>query len=175
MLLSFQSKQVNYMATVAFKRIDHVSLTVQEIEPIVQFYTEVSGADSAYRKGPFDAAKIHLMEDGRDWTEAHINVPGARLEIAMLNFSDDPGMELFLYEKPEDARQPAPRNCDIGWQHLCIEVENLDNPVDFLVSKGCTAMAGSIDMLDGPCPQAVHGIWLTHLATSQKLSSITKT
>lgn len=140
------------MKTVAFKRVDHVSLSVHEIEPVVAFYTEVFGAELAYRMGPFDAAEIPLMDDGRDWTAAHINVPGARLEIAMLKFSDGLGMELFRYEKPTDARQTPPRNCDIGCRHLCLEVENLDETVAFLVSKGCTAMAGSIDMLDGPCP-----------------------
>lgn len=140
------------MNKVPFKRVDHVSLTVKEIEPVIAFYTDVFGAELAYRMGPFDAAEIPRMEDGRDWTEANINVPGARLEIAMLRFGDGLGMELFRYEKPVDAAQTPPRNCDVGSRHLCLEVEQLDATVAFLVSKGCTAMAGSIDMMDGPCP-----------------------
>jgi len=140
------------MKALSFKRIDHVSLTVADIEPVIDFYTRVFGAELAYRMGPFDAAEIPLMEDGRDWTAAHINVPGARLVIAMLKMPDGLGMELFQYEKPADAAQSPPRNCDTGCRHLCIEVEDLDSAVKFLADNGCTPMAGSIDMLEGPCP-----------------------
>ncbi len=140
------------MNTLSFKRIDHVSLTVSDVEPAIDFYTRVFGATLAYRMGPFDAAEIPPMEDGRDWTDAHINVPGARLEIAMLTMPDGLGMELFRYEKPADAAGSPPRNCDVGSRHLCIEVEALDSAVEFLAQNGCTPMAGSIDMLDGPCP-----------------------
>ncbi|MEO0997633.1 MAG: VOC family protein [Pseudomonadota bacterium] len=140
------------MNTLSFKRVDHVSLTVADIEAVVDFYTRVFGATVAYRMGPFDAAEMPKMEDGRDWTEAHINVPGARLQIAMLKMPDGLGMELFQYDTPGDARETPPRNCDVGCRHLCIEVEGLDAAVEFLANNGCTPMAGSIDMLDAPCP-----------------------
>ncbi len=140
------------MNTLSFKRVDHVSLTVADIEAVVDFYTRVFGATVAYRMGPFDAAEMPKMEDGRDWTEAHINVAGARLQIAMLTMPDGLGMELFQYDTPADAASTPPRNCDVGCRHLCIEVEALDAAVEFLASNGCTPMAGSIDMLDGPCP-----------------------
>ena len=140
------------MSSIAFKRLDHVSLTVPDMETAIEFYTRVFGAEVDYRMGPFDAAEIPKMEDGRDWTEAHIFVPGARLRIAMLKFSDGLGMELFEYEKPEDAADTPPRNCDNGARHLCIEVEDIDAAVAFLTENGCTAAAGSIDMADGPCP-----------------------
>jgi glyoxylase I family protein len=136
----------------SFKRLDHVSLTVQDLDAAGEFYTEVFGAELHYRMGPFDAAEIPRMDDGRDWTAAHINVPGARLKIAMLKLPDSMGMELFEYEKPEDAVQTPPRNCDVGSRHVCIEVGDLDAAVDYLKQHGCTPMAGSIDMLEGPCP-----------------------
>lgn len=140
------------MTSFSFKRLDHVSLTTADLDQAVDFYTKVLGAEVDYRMGPFDAADMPLMEDGRDWTAAHVNVPGARLKIAMLKLPDGTGMELFEYEKPEDARQTPPRNCDVGSRHLCIEVENLDESVEYLRQHGCTPMAGSIDMLEGPCP-----------------------
>ena len=140
------------MSSLKFKRIDHVSLTVADLDAAVEFYTRAFGATLAYSMGPFDAAEIPRMEDGRDWTEAHVNVPGARLNIAMLQFPDGLGMELFRYEQPADAATEPPRNCDIGSRHLCIEVEALDSAVEFLRELGCTPLAGSIDSLDGPCP-----------------------
>ncbi|MFK7958462.1 MAG: VOC family protein [Lysobacterales bacterium] len=142
------------METLSFKRVDHVSLTVAELKPVIEFYTRVFGATLAYEMGPFDAAESPTMDDGRDWTDAHINVPAARLSIAMLSMPDGMGMELFHYEKPDDAVESPPRNCDIGCRHLCIEVENLDASVAFLKDNGCTPMAGSIDMAGAPCPDS---------------------
>jgi len=140
------------MQAVAFKRIDHVSLTVLDLDAAIAFYTQVFGAELAYRMGPFDAAEIPPMQDGRDWTAAHINLPGARLEIAMLKMAGGMGLELFEYQAPADAKKTPPRNCDVGTRHVCLEVDDLDAAVGYLEQHGCTPMAGSIDMADGPCP-----------------------
>lgn len=140
------------MKTVSVKRIDHVSLTVLDLDAAIEFYTKVLGAELSYRMGPFDAAEIPRMEDGRDWTLAHINVAGARLEIAMLQWQGSIGMELFAYQLPLDAAKKPPRNCDAGSRHLCLEVEDLDVAIAHLRQNGCKPMAGSIDMADGPCP-----------------------
>ncbi|MBV7257483.1 VOC family protein [Pacificimonas sp. WHA3] len=133
-----------------FKRVDHVSLTVSDLEAALGFYTDVMGARQLYRMGPFDAAEIPPMEDGRDWTDAHVNVPGARLEIAMVELADNLRMELFAYAKPDNARTEPPRNCDVGSRHLCLEVEDVEATVGYMVKHGCRAMAGPIRSEDGP-------------------------
>ena len=134
-----------------FQRADHVSLTVADLDAAIAFYTEVMGAELNYRMGPFDAAEMPSMEDGRDWTQAHVNVGGARLEIAMLRLADNLNMELFHYQKPADAARTPPRNCDIGSRHVCLEVGDIDAAIKHLVAHGCRAMAGPITMEDGPC------------------------
>ncbi len=134
------------------KKTDHVSLSVADIDASITFYTEALGAELQYRMGPFDAAELPAMEDGRDWTEAHVNVQGARLEIAMLRMADNFGMELFRYELPKDAVQSPPRNCDIGSRHLCFEVDDIDAAINYLESYDCKALSGPITMEDGPCP-----------------------
>ncbi len=133
-----------------FRRADHVSLTVKDIDAAVKFYSDVMGATLRYRMGPFDAAEIPKMDDGRDWTDAHVNVPGARLHIAMLQLCDNLGMELFEYEKPEDAAQTPARNCDVGSRHICLEVDDVRQAVDYLGANGCTPLAGPIVAEDGP-------------------------
>jgi len=135
-----------------FKRADHVSLTVENLDACIKFYTEVLGAKLQYRMGPFDSVEIPPMEDGRDWTEAHINVSGARLEIVMLQLTENLGMELFKYDKPGDAIKSPPRNCDIGSRHLCLEVDDIQNAINYLLEHDCQAMSGPITMEDGPCP-----------------------
>ncbi|MBN7795581.1 VOC family protein [Parahaliea mediterranea] len=138
-----------------FKRADHVSLTVADLDAAVAFYTEVFGASLRYRMGPFDAAEIPPMDDGRDWTEAHVNVPGARLNIAMLQLTDNLGMELFQYERPADTAKTPPRNCDIGARHLCLEVADVQAAVDYLQRHQCRALAGPIVSEDGPAPDSL--------------------
>jgi len=139
----------------AFRRADHVSLTVADIDEAIAFYTDVLGATVKYRMGPFDAREIPAMEDGRDWTEAHVNVPDARLHIAMLQLCDNLAMELFHYERPEDAATMPPRNCDIGSRHLCLEVEDVEAAVDYLENNGCRRMAGPIVADGGPAPDSL--------------------
>lgn len=140
------------MATLPFKRLDHVSLTARDLDATVEFYSRVFGAEVEYRMGPFDAADIPKMEDGRDWTAAHINVPDARVRIAVLGFPFGLRMELHEYARPEGAATEPPRNCDAGSRHVCLEVDDLDASIEYLRAHGCTPMAGSIDMFDGPCP-----------------------
>jgi catechol 2,3-dioxygenase-like lactoylglutathione lyase family enzyme len=138
-----------------FRRADHVSLTVANIDEAIEFYTEVMGATLRYQMGPFDAAEIPLMDDGRDWTEAHVNVPGARLNIAMLQLCENLGMELFQYDLPEDASATPPRNCDIGCRHICLEVDDVATAISYLVANGCTAQAGPIVADSGPAPDSL--------------------
>jgi glyoxylase I family protein len=132
--------------------VDHVSLTVANIEQALGFYQRVFGAQVVYRMGPFDAAEIPSMEDGRDWTEAHVNVGGARLQIAMIELTPGYKVELFEYEKPADARREPPRNCDTGASHFCLKVDDVEAAVAFLQAEGCRVLAGPITMSDGPCP-----------------------
>ncbi len=137
-----------------FKRVDHVSLTVSDLEAAVAFYTEVMGARLVYRMGPFDARELPAMKDGRDWTEAHVNVKGARLHIAMLQLTEELGLELFRYELPETARQAPPLNCDVGARHLCLEVDDVQCAIEYLEQHDCKPMSGPIEMTDGPCPSS---------------------
>jgi glyoxylase I family protein len=97
---------------------DHVALTVPDLDAAVTFYCEVIGGIELYRLGPFDAKDLPRMPDGRDWTAAHVNVPGARVWIAMLQIAGSLQLELFRYEAPTDARVEPPRNCDAGGHQM---------------------------------------------------------
>ncbi len=138
-----------------FKRADHVSLTVSDIDEAVTFYTDVMGATLRYRMGPFDAAEIPRMDDGRDWTDAHVNVPDACLYIAMLKLCDNLDMELFQYDRPADAKTTSPRNCDVGCRHICLEVEDVNVAIKYLDGHGCTPMEGPIVSDSGPGPDSL--------------------
>src|SRR4051812_42804641 len=105
--------------------VDHAALTVPDLDAAVRFYCEVIGGTELYRVGPFDAAAMPRGPDGRDGTAAHATARGARLTIAMLQIGSTLMLELFRYEKPEDARQTPPRNCDWGGHHLAFKVADI--------------------------------------------------
>jgi glyoxylase I family protein len=111
----------------------------------------VIGGVELYRIGPFDAAELPRMPDGRDWTEAHINVAGARLTIAMLQLGPNIMLELFQYDRPMDRNTAPPRNCDRGGHHIALKVADLGKAKEYLAGKGCRVMAGPIELNEGPC------------------------
>ncbi|MEZ5670498.1 MAG: VOC family protein [Alphaproteobacteria bacterium] len=131
--------------------VDHVGLTVPDLDAAVAFYCEAFGGTELYRIGPFDAAEMPRADDGRDWTEAHVNVAGARLTIAMLHIAPNLMLELFRYERPADANPSPPRNCDIGGHHIAFKVADIAAAKAHLAIMGCTLMAGPIVIDEGPC------------------------
>ncbi len=133
------------------QHVDHTAITVPNLDDAVAFYSQVIGGTELYRLGPFDNAEIPPMDDGRGWTEAHLNVVGARLTIAMLQVGPNLMLELFQYDKPDDRSTTPPRNCDYGGHHLAFKVTDLEVAKTYLAENGCRVMAGPIVLDDGPC------------------------
>jgi catechol 2,3-dioxygenase-like lactoylglutathione lyase family enzyme len=121
-------------------RLDHVGLTVPDIDAAVDFYTRAFDARELFRMGPFDAAELPRSADGRDWTETHVNVPDARVRFSVLELASGLRLELFAYERPADVRSEAPRNCDVGGHHIGLHVEDLEVAMDVLRGRGVTVL-----------------------------------
>lgn len=138
------------MGLPGFIHVDHVGLTVPNLDLGVKFYCEVLGCTELYRLGPFDAAQMPRMPDGRDWCDAHVNVAGARLNIAMLQLGPSFMLELFQYDKPDDKSSTPPRNCDVGGHHTALKVEDMDAAIAYLKEKGVNVLAGPTLLPDGP-------------------------
>jgi catechol 2,3-dioxygenase-like lactoylglutathione lyase family enzyme len=135
-----------------YLHVDHVGLTVPDLDPAVAFYCDLTGATELFRMGPFDARELPGAPDGRDWTEAHVNVPGARLQFAMLQVSPALKLELFQYDRPLDRDTEPPRNCDAGGHHLALKVKDIEQAVDYLRQRSdVRLMAGPIVISEGPC------------------------
>jgi len=142
---------MNQTSLPGLMHVDHIALTVPDLDVAIGFYRDVLGASELYRMGPFDARELPRMPNGRDWTEAHLNLADARMHFAMLALGKNLMLELFCYERPDDAVTKPPRNCDIGASHIALKVEDLDKALAFLRERGEAVMDGPIVISDGPC------------------------
>lgn len=118
----------------------------------MSFYSRVFGAIELFRMGPFDAAELPPASDGRDWCEAHVNVPGARFRFVMLQLGANLMLELFQYDRPLGRQTTPARNCDMGAHHVALKVADLDRALEYLKQQPeIRVMAGPIVVSDGPC------------------------
>jgi len=93
--------------------LDHLGLTVPDVDAAVDFFCDVLGCEELYTLGTFK------VEEG-DWMTEHLNVH-VRAEITnirMIRIGQSANVELFEYEAP-DKREELPRNSDNGAGHLC--------------------------------------------------------
>ena len=109
--------------------LDHVGLTVPDIEEATHFLVEVLGCEYLYDLAP-------LVGRGQ-WMREHLDVdPGA--EVRHLRFfrcGSSPVFEVFQYAAP-DQEKAAPRNSDVGGHHFALYVDNIDAAVEYLRAAG---------------------------------------
>ena len=77
--------------------IEHIGLTVPDIEAASRFFADVLGAETLYDVGPFESAD--------DWMACHLAVlPRSRInKIRMLRIANDPALELFEFTAPDQS------------------------------------------------------------------------
>ena len=132
---------------------DHFSWTVAEVEPVSAFYQRVLGAQFLYGVGPVDAAEMPRDPDGRDWTAAHLGVPGARLQFVVLLLPGNIRLEIVQFAAPAGkATAPLPNN-EIGASHMGIEVEDIEAAATYLNANGCKVF----ERIDSPPGSATEG------------------
>ncbi|MHB1930389.1 MAG: VOC family protein [Acidimicrobiales bacterium] len=118
--------------------INHVGLTVTDIERSVAFYTEVLGCEVAMRQekqGGYLAAIVGYPD--ADVKMAHLRLPGCEHRL-----------ELFEYRVPRSApRDLEPRN--VGNAHICFVVEDLERLYDRLVERGVDTFSPPVEVDTG--------------------------
>ncbi|MEV4530436.1 VOC family protein [Streptosporangium sp. NPDC049304] len=122
--------------------LDHVGLTVPDIDQATEFLVDVLGCEYLYPLG--------AKSDDGDWMTTHLNVhPRARVDkLRFFRCGNQPVFEVFEYEAPDQAQTP-PRNSDVGGHHLALYVEDIDAAADYLRSRGVTVLGGPTAS-DGP-------------------------
>jgi glyoxylase I family protein len=122
------------MAVPGLARVDHIGITVPDLEAATTWLLDVIGCELIYELGPFKA-------DASDWMREHMNVH-PRTVMNRLRFFRVNGqaiLEVFEYSSPEQNATP-PRNSDIGGHHVALYVEDLDAAVAYLRECGVTVL-----------------------------------
>lgn len=119
------------------RQVDHIGITVPDLDKAHRFFTEVLGAEYLYRLGPY------AHHD--DWMSRQLNVD-SRAVMERLHFYRLGGQaifEVFQYAAPDQSSTP-PRNSDVGGHHVALYVEDLDAAVEALRANGLTVLGDPV-------------------------------
>jgi glyoxylase I family protein len=114
-------------------RVDHVGVTVPDLDEAHEFFTGVLGCEYMYTLGPF--------QHDDSWMSEHLGVADDTV-MRRLHFYRLGGQaifEVFEYEAA-DQRATPPRNSDVGGHHVALYVDDLDAAVACLRAHGLTVM-----------------------------------
>ncbi|MDO9378395.1 MAG: VOC family protein [Nocardioidaceae bacterium] len=110
--------------------VDHLGVTVPDLDQARRFFVDVLGCTPLYVLGPFADA------DGT-WMRDHLGVAPDTV-MRRLQFFELGGQavfEVFEYEARDAAATP-PLNSDVGGHHVAIYVDDLDLAVEELRAHG---------------------------------------
>lgn len=127
------------MTQVTIRGLDHIGVTVPNIEEAETFLFDALGAEPIYETlnrtmPPFEGSAAEHMVQG----PAGLKIS----RIRMYKLGAGPTLELFEYDQVDD-RRPALRGCDLGWQHIALYVDDIDAAL-------ARAVAGGAEKLNDP-------------------------
>lgn len=123
--------------------IEHIGLTVPDIESATRFLAAVIGAETLYDIGPFESPD--------DWMARHLAVhPRSRInKMRVLKVANGPVLELLEFTAPDQDKR-VPRNSDYGGWHLAFYVEDMEAALAALKSHEVEIQSGPVEMTEGP-------------------------
>jgi catechol 2,3-dioxygenase-like lactoylglutathione lyase family enzyme len=121
--------------------MDHVGITVPDINQAIEWYEDILGAVAPLTFGPFAGSFL----------EGALGVvPGTQIDqITTLRVGHSAGIELFKYESPGQ-RQDMPRNSDWTGHHVAFYVTDIDDAVAYMDSRQVDRMFGPFTLTAGP-------------------------
>lgn len=118
--------------------VNHTSLTVREIKPLLPFFMDGLGYE-LHSLAPRDPAVM---------TRA-TGIPGVVVTVAILSAYGHT-LELMQYYAPHERRTMVAKLCDAGATHLAYDVESIEAAIAMAANYGF-ALAGEVIVVDaGP-------------------------
>lgn len=128
-----------------FARMDHVAISVQDMDKVVAFYSDVIGMEKVFDR-EFDVNMARL-----------IGVPGTRVRIVHMRLNNSV-IELFDYHYPV-GREPRPdaSQSDYGLIHIGFLVEDFHATYQRLLEKGVRFLAEPVEIRPNVWVAYFHG------------------
>ena len=124
--------------------MDHVGITVPDMEQAIGFFTDVLGCAKAVSFGPFRDDKGTFMQD-------LLNVhPRAVInQITLMRCGNGSNIELFDYDAP-DQKKANLRNSDIGGHHLAFYFDDIAAAKTYFDANKIRTLLGPLPIKEGP-------------------------
>lgn len=133
--------------------VDHIALTVPDLEEATNFFVDVLGCEVYYSIGPFQDPDGNWMTENLD-VHQKAEIP----EIRILRCANGPHFELLTFNSP-DQNKTMPKFSDYDGHHAGFYVDDMEAAVAYLKSKGIKVL-GAIK--DGVGPEAGEGSTFVH-------------
>ena len=118
--------------------LHHTGLTVSDLQRSLQFWRDALGMEVLFEQ-----------EKVGGYIEAIVGEPGAHVRMAHLAFGGDgTRIELFEYVAPTGGRH-IQRPADVGFSHVCVACDDLDERLERLVAAGGTAFSKPVEVDTG--------------------------
>src|SRR5262245_42825123 len=117
---------------VELKRLNHVGVTVTNLERSLEFYRRAFGKEAVIR-GTGSGADV----------AASVGLPEAQIDFGFVDFGNT-RMELLEYARPDGRRQYDLRTCDTGAVHVCFEVDDVEAAYRSLREQGIEFLSAPI-------------------------------
>lgn len=109
----------------AITNIQHIGIVVSDMERSLRFYRDLLGMEVWAD-----------FKDDSDYVQAVTDVPGANIWMIKLRAADCVSIELLQYlSHPRDVPKPI-RACDVGCNHVALQVDGLDTLYEKLLAEG---------------------------------------
>ena len=110
-----------------FRALHHFNLIVSDMDKTKTFYHDVLGLEIA----------LETEIDDPEFSRG-VGLPGTKVLATFFKLPDNNGLiETFQYLRPPGTPVPESAKAnDGGWQHLCFQVDNIEQTVQTLEGKG---------------------------------------
>ena len=124
--------------------INHIGITVPDMDQAVTFFRDILGCQKAMSFGPF-------RDDEGTFIQDLLNVhPRAVVnQITMMRCGNGSNIEIFDYSSP-DQKDAIPRNSDIGGHHIGFYFDDIAAVKAYFDDKGIRTLLGPLPVQEGP-------------------------
>jgi catechol 2,3-dioxygenase-like lactoylglutathione lyase family enzyme len=118
--------------------IHHTGLTVADMDRSLRFWRDAMGMEVVFQQ-----------EKAGGYLEAIVGEPGAHVRMTHLAFGGEgPRIELFQYLAPSGGQHRL-RPADVGFAHVCVACDDLDERLERLIAAGATPFSKPVEVDTG--------------------------